>query len=78
MAALSTDCNLRIIVDSCHQVYCSCASSHRVVSAVLMCWFDVGEPVATRDAVVFKVMAASMNDFDRAAVEGTTSAQRAS
>jgi NADPH:quinone reductase-like Zn-dependent oxidoreductase len=33
-------------------------------------WFDVDEPVATRDGVVVKVMAASVNDFDRAAVEG--------
>jgi NADPH:quinone reductase-like Zn-dependent oxidoreductase len=33
-------------------------------------WFDVDEPVAARDGVVVKVMAASVNDFDRAAVEG--------
>jgi NADPH:quinone reductase-like Zn-dependent oxidoreductase len=33
-------------------------------------WFDVDEPVAARDGVVVKVMAASVNEFDRAAVEG--------
>jgi NADPH:quinone reductase-like Zn-dependent oxidoreductase len=33
-------------------------------------WFDIDEPVAARDGVVVEVMAASVNDFDRAAVEG--------
>jgi NADPH:quinone reductase-like Zn-dependent oxidoreductase len=32
--------------------------------------FDVDEPVAAPDGVVVEVMAASVNDFDRAAVEG--------
>ena len=32
--------------------------------------FGVDEPVATRDGVVVEVMAASVSDFDRAAVEG--------
>jgi NADPH:quinone reductase-like Zn-dependent oxidoreductase len=32
--------------------------------------FDVDEPVAARDGVVVDVMAASVNDFDRAAVHG--------
>jgi NADPH:quinone reductase-like Zn-dependent oxidoreductase len=32
--------------------------------------FDIDEPVAARDGVVVEVMAASVNDFDRAAVEG--------
>jgi NADPH:quinone reductase-like Zn-dependent oxidoreductase len=32
--------------------------------------FDVDEPVAAPDGVVVEVMAASLNDFDRAAVEG--------
>src|SRR5882762_3861600 len=32
--------------------------------------FDVDEPVAAPDGVVAEVMAASVNDFDRAAVEG--------
>ena len=32
--------------------------------------FDIDEPVAARDGVVVEVMAASLNDFDRAAVEG--------
>ena len=30
--------------------------------------FDIDEPVAARDGVVVEVMAASVNDFDRAAV----------
>ena len=34
------------------------------------CLFDVDEPVAAPDGVVVAVMAASVNDFDRAAVEG--------
>jgi NADPH:quinone reductase-like Zn-dependent oxidoreductase len=34
------------------------------------CLFDVDEPVARADGVVVEVMAASVNDFDRAAVEG--------
>jgi hypothetical protein len=34
--APSTGCNLRIIVDSCAQTCCSCASSHRVSFAALM------------------------------------------
>jgi NADPH:quinone reductase-like Zn-dependent oxidoreductase len=34
------------------------------------CLFDVDEPVAAPDGVVVEVMAASVNDFDRAAVEG--------
>jgi NADPH:quinone reductase-like Zn-dependent oxidoreductase len=33
-------------------------------------WFDVDEPVAASDGVVVKVMAASVNDFDRDAVGG--------
>lgn len=32
--------------------------------------FDIDEPVAARDGVVVEVVAASVNDFDRAAVEG--------
>ena len=32
--------------------------------------FDVDEPVAAPDGVVVEVMAASVNDFDRAAVHG--------
>ena len=32
--------------------------------------FDIDEPVAARDGVVVEVMAASVNDFDRAAAEG--------
>jgi NADPH:quinone reductase-like Zn-dependent oxidoreductase len=32
--------------------------------------FDVGEPIAAPDGVVVDVMAASVNDFDRAAVRG--------
>ena len=32
--------------------------------------FDIDEPVVARDGVVVEVMAASVNDFDRAAVEG--------
>ena len=32
--------------------------------------FDIDEPVAARDGVVVEVMAASVNDFDRAAVGG--------
>lgn len=32
--------------------------------------FDIDEPVAARDGVVVEVMAASVNDVDRAAVEG--------
>src|ERR1700726_645544 len=32
--------------------------------------FDIDEPVAARDGVVVEVMATSVNDFDRAAVEG--------
>ena len=32
--------------------------------------FDVDEPVAAPDGVVVEVIAASVNDFDRAAVEG--------
>ncbi len=32
--------------------------------------FDIDEPVAARDGVVVEVMAASVNDFDRATVEG--------
>ena len=31
--------------------------------------FDIGEPVAAHDGVVVDVMAASVNDFDRAAVQ---------
>jgi NADPH:quinone reductase-like Zn-dependent oxidoreductase len=34
------------------------------------CLFDVDEPVAAPDGVVVEVMAASVDDFDRAAVEG--------
>jgi NADPH:quinone reductase-like Zn-dependent oxidoreductase len=34
------------------------------------CLFDVHEPVAAPDGVVVEVLAASVNDFDRAAVEG--------
>jgi NADPH:quinone reductase-like Zn-dependent oxidoreductase len=33
--------------------------------------FDIDEPVAARDGVVIEVMAASVNDFDRAAVGGS-------
>jgi NADPH:quinone reductase-like Zn-dependent oxidoreductase len=33
-------------------------------------WFDVDEPVAARDGVVVKVMAASVNGFDRDAAQG--------
>jgi NADPH:quinone reductase-like Zn-dependent oxidoreductase len=33
-------------------------------------WFDIDEPVAARDGVIVEVIAASVNDFDRAAVEG--------
>jgi NADPH:quinone reductase-like Zn-dependent oxidoreductase len=33
-------------------------------------WFDIDEPGAARDRVVVEVMAASVNDFDRAAVDG--------
>ena len=32
--------------------------------------FDIDEPVAARGGVVVEVMAASVNDFDRAVVEG--------
>src|SRR6202790_4280333 len=32
--------------------------------------FDIDEPVAARDGVVVEVMATSVNDFDRGAVEG--------
>ena len=32
--------------------------------------FDIGEPIAAHDGVVVDVMAASVNDFDRAAVRG--------
>jgi NADPH:quinone reductase-like Zn-dependent oxidoreductase len=32
--------------------------------------FDIGEPIAAADGVVVDVMAASVNDFDRAAVRG--------
>ena len=32
--------------------------------------FDISEPVAAHDGVVVDVMAASVNDFDRAAVHG--------
>jgi NADPH:quinone reductase-like Zn-dependent oxidoreductase len=33
-------------------------------------WFDIDEPQAAPDGVVVEVMAASVNDFDRAAVHG--------
>src|SRR5690349_3088574 len=33
---------------------------------------DVDEPVASRGGVIVEVLAASVNDFDRAAVEGRT------
>ena len=32
--------------------------------------FDIGEPIAAPDGVVVDVMAALVNDFDRAAVRG--------
>jgi NADPH:quinone reductase-like Zn-dependent oxidoreductase len=32
--------------------------------------FDISEPIAAPDGVVVDVMAASVNDFDRAAVRG--------
>ena len=32
--------------------------------------FDIGEPIAAHGGVVVDVMAASVNDFDRAAVRG--------
>jgi NADPH:quinone reductase-like Zn-dependent oxidoreductase len=38
--------------------------------------FDVDEPVAARDGVVVEVMAASVSDFDRAAVEGRVALTR--
>ena len=35
--------------------------------------FDIGEPIAAPDGVVVDVMAALVNDFDRAAVRGVAS-----
>jgi NADPH:quinone reductase-like Zn-dependent oxidoreductase len=34
------------------------------------CLFDIDEPTATNDGVIVEVMAASVNDFDRAATRG--------
>jgi NADPH:quinone reductase-like Zn-dependent oxidoreductase len=39
-------------------------------SGHMPCLFEVEEPVASRGGVVVEVLAASVNDFDRAVVEG--------
>jgi NADPH:quinone reductase-like Zn-dependent oxidoreductase len=60
-----------------HEIECTRQGEGSVMKAVgvsgpdfMPRLFDIDEPVAARDRVVVEVMATSVNDFDRAAVEG--------